>query len=69
MGTICSKASTHSGGDIVLSSTRVKSKGGQQLGESTSQRPDPRTAAAEAAEQRRKAVRSFQKIALRRIRT
>lgn len=58
MGSFCSKPGNYSGGDAVVSS-RTRVRGGQQLGESVAQRPDPRAAAAEAAEQRRKAVRSL----------
>ena len=62
MGALCSKPDNHFGGDTVVSSRRTKPKGGQLLGDSASQRPDPRAAAAEAAEQRRKAVRSFEDL-------
>ncbi|OCH96174.1 hypothetical protein OBBRIDRAFT_718948 [Obba rivulosa] len=49
MGSICSKASAHSGGHTVLGSADVNQPGG-------SQRPaNPRAAAAEAAERRQKA--------------
>jgi len=48
MGSLCSKASTHSGGHTVLGPTS----------QPVQDRPDPRNAAAEAAERRRQTEQS-----------
>ncbi|KAG0708877.1 hypothetical protein DFH29DRAFT_794702 [Suillus ampliporus] len=55
MGSLCSKASAHSGGHQVLGSTATRSNG-QDYG--TTSPPDPRAAAAEAAERRMKTAQA-----------
>ncbi|KAI0078890.1 hypothetical protein K474DRAFT_1659824 [Panus rudis PR-1116 ss-1] len=57
MGSLCSKAGTHSGSHIPLRSP-VNAANGQTVGATSSERPDPRAAALEAAEQRRKAAQA-----------
>ena len=64
MGSLCSKAGTHSedgGPPRAISASRRPRKSGQTLGESAASeaRPsDPRAAAAQAAEERLNAVRT-----------
>ncbi|KAG1750007.1 uncharacterized protein EDB91DRAFT_1047118 [Suillus paluster] len=55
MGSLCSRASAHSGGHQVLGSTAAQSNG-QNYG--TTSAPDPRAAAAEAAERRLKTAQA-----------
>lgn len=61
MGSLCSKPGTHSeDGAAPRRATRSAkaSRAGQRLGQSVNERPnDPRAAAAQAAEERLKAVR------------
>lgn len=58
MGSLCSKSSNISGGDHVLRPINTNSnRGFQSLASPATERPDPRIAAAQAAEQRLKAVR------------
>lgn len=58
MGSCCSKSNNFSGGDHVLRPINTSSgRGFQSLASPATDRPDPRAAAAEAAEQRLKAVR------------
>ncbi|KII94360.1 hypothetical protein PLICRDRAFT_172009 [Plicaturopsis crispa FD-325 SS-3] len=58
MGSLCSKSNTLSGGHTVLGSSSTAAGGqGQQIG-GHSDRPDPRVAAAEAAERRLQAAQS-----------
>lgn len=52
MGSLCSKSSTHEGGHTIL--------GPGDAGSTSLNRPDPRAAAAEAAERRVKLVRFSQ---------
>ncbi len=61
MGSLCSKSSNYSGGDHVLRpiNTNPNSRGFQTLASPVSERPDPRIAAAQAAEQRLKVVRQI----------
>ncbi|KAF8976559.1 hypothetical protein BDQ17DRAFT_1229446 [Cyathus striatus] len=51
MGSLCSKSSAHSGGHTVLGSAQ---NSGDSRPNPTTSRPDPRAAAAEAAERRLK---------------
>lgn len=67
MGSLCSKSSKYSGGDHVLGPINTNTNRGFQALASPvapvgTERPDPRTAAAQAAEQRAKAVRPLSSI-------
>lgn len=56
MGNCCSKSDSHEGGHVLLHPIGADRRDGQTVGAAGSERPDPRQAAALAAEQRLKAV-------------
>ena len=66
MGSLCSKPGTHSEDGATLRPNfgrSAKAPAGQRLGQSVNEQPnDPRTAAAQAAEERLKAVRRMKTV-------